>query len=824
MGKGIKIKGPKIKLPKIKIGKDLGLKAVGKAVGNVGSAVTKAVKDTGTGVSKGTGDIVSQVGRTIKDKGTIEAGKNITRESKKGFEQYAPLLTQIAGNALTMGGYGAVNSLANMAQSGKFDLGQAASAVGSVAGFNPAMMQAIQGGSALAKGDLKGAALASLGSLGSSGGQNFLSNLTKNSGTGSLTSALTNPNVLKFASSALSGDKGGIARGLAGYSGLGDSTSNLVGSLVGGDKKGIAQGLAGAAGLSPQLTQALTGAASGDTTSALLGLAGASGTIDPKRLSAIEALSKGKLSAENARNALGGILPEMSTGGNGDSEPGFLKSIQNLGSGFSTGDYTPDALKGMSTSGILPSISNPLSNFSLDQEAGGKGSENWAAIKNAASGIFGGDKFQASRAPAGEEIPEDQVQQNEPGFFEQATDAVGNFVGGAKPAIGAGIQGTAAYLQQQEYERRWKERQKLQKQQLEDLKGAGSAYQAMKYDPTRYEEYSKFLSDRIAGKGIGAQEKKMQQEGDIRAGRSAAGQRTAALEQMAQTMGRGATGSGSALAAALSGGQSAMDIQSQTNLAREASAQANLERSLAAKSGLSTQATKEEADLAQQQSDYRLRQLSNMGLSRNQLDYLQNEMAGTTGRGIQAAADLATGALASYESPEERQKRLRNQALADQQEQQRVAASEEMRQAELDKKRAETEALRRPSSQPTEIPPTQQTTPQVQPTKPSQSATPKPTTPKPVPPPAGPSQSQINQALNRGSYTIQKGDTLGKRYKDLGYGSWQEAYEANKDLVGDNPNLIKTGQTLRRKDEMQDKRMSTPVQNMNKKYSGSNIA
>jgi nucleoid-associated protein YgaU len=47
-------------------------------------------------------------------------------------------------------------------------------------------------------------------------------------------------------------------------------------------------------------------------------------------------------------------------------------------------------------------------------------------------------------------------------------------------------------------------------------------------------------------------------------------------------------------------------------------------------------------------------------------------------------------------------------------------------------------------------------------------------------------------------YVVKSGDSLSKIAKELlGDGSrWPEIYEANKDVIGDNPNLIKPGQKL----------------------------
>jgi nucleoid-associated protein YgaU len=45
-------------------------------------------------------------------------------------------------------------------------------------------------------------------------------------------------------------------------------------------------------------------------------------------------------------------------------------------------------------------------------------------------------------------------------------------------------------------------------------------------------------------------------------------------------------------------------------------------------------------------------------------------------------------------------------------------------------------------------------------------------------------------------YTVQSGDSLGKIGSHHGV-SWQAIYEANKDLIGDNPDLIHPGQELK---------------------------
>jgi nucleoid-associated protein YgaU len=57
-------------------------------------------------------------------------------------------------------------------------------------------------------------------------------------------------------------------------------------------------------------------------------------------------------------------------------------------------------------------------------------------------------------------------------------------------------------------------------------------------------------------------------------------------------------------------------------------------------------------------------------------------------------------------------------------------------------------------------------------------------TPEPAPTPAG------------NVYVVQPGDTLSEIGDSLGV-NWVDLYEANRDVVGDNPNLIFPGQELR---------------------------
>lgn len=59
-------------------------------------------------------------------------------------------------------------------------------------------------------------------------------------------------------------------------------------------------------------------------------------------------------------------------------------------------------------------------------------------------------------------------------------------------------------------------------------------------------------------------------------------------------------------------------------------------------------------------------------------------------------------------------------------------------------------------------------------------------------------REKIGPSISPGKYTVQRGDWLSKialrAYGDMF--AWEKIYEANKDIIGPNPNLIKPGQVL----------------------------
>lgn len=68
-------------------------------------------------------------------------------------------------------------------------------------------------------------------------------------------------------------------------------------------------------------------------------------------------------------------------------------------------------------------------------------------------------------------------------------------------------------------------------------------------------------------------------------------------------------------------------------------------------------------------------------------------------------------------------------------------------------------------------------------------------TPKPEPPPKVVPVPPVKPPIQKKTYTVVKGDNLTKIARKYGT-TWQKIYEANKSLIGKDPNLIYPGQVL----------------------------
>jgi hypothetical protein len=95
-----------------------------------------------------------------------------------------------------------------------------------------------------------------------------------------------------------------------------------------------------------------------------------------------------------------------------------------------------------------------------------------------------------------------------------------------KALLNMGVQGSAAYAGYQAGKGAREQVGGLLGQQLQEMQGVGSKFQGVDYDPQRYAEQQQFLRDRIAGGGYTAEEKQVQQQGDVRGARASAAARS----------------------------------------------------------------------------------------------------------------------------------------------------------------------------------------------------------------------------------------------------------------------------------------------------------
>lgn len=801
------------------------LKKVAKPVGNL---VKSAVKDAKTVTKKAVkaagslaGNAVRGIGKTVGSGDLKRLGKNIRGESHSAMDKYGDLLFDIGANALTSGAYGAVSNLGNMASTGKIDKKSIIGSLASVAGINPTIANIAN---AAVQGDAKGAALGLLGSYGNNLGMN--SNLTN------------------LITSGLKDDKGGIASALAGSAGLEGDVGKILSGLASKNKGDIASGLGGYFNLDKSTQRLLSGIATDDKKSIGLGLLGSLGGnefMGQDRFDALDRLVSGggkfKDKISDAKTLTGGLLPDMefgfgggSSGGSKDDSPGFLSNFKGM---LDFG--TPDFLKNLNVSGMLPSISNPLRGAFDNPELRDK-------IKNAFPNIdLTPDQLDNAVSQFGQTVKDafpnvdltpDQLDSAINQFGRNVRDAFPNVdltpdgmfssnnreriqeeeeeefmrSEGERPAsqgasqggflnnvqnwladnstglgsianIGAGAIG--AFDMDKAYQRY----QDLQQQQLDQLSREGAELGGMKYDPNRYKRELDFRNERIAGGGYTAKQRKMQQEGDLRAARAGASAREAALELMRRT-GSAATGSGAALAAALGGDQSVMNIQSSTNLEREASAEDTLEQDYMRTGGLSTQQTMEEANLAQMKQNARMEQLAKMGDVRQLLGESQIKQAGARRGAARGTSEMVNAYLGGLKTNAEQAEAERIKADAEKKRQAEEDYNARLREEQLRRVRLENENLAAGDKNKPSV-----TTPPVQ-TRPS-IATPPIVSPSVTPTPAPAPKPST------GSYTIKPGDSLSKISSNLGYSSWQDLYDANKDLIGDDPNKIKAGASLR---------------------------
>jgi len=696
-----------------KVGKDLSsaVKDTGKVIKSVGKISAGSLEGTGAllrGDFKGAGKGALKSFGGVSDIGAVAGGRtgSIFGNKKMG-EMAGRIATDIGANIATGGGYGlAKTSAQGLAGKGLGGLvsgdalkDAAIGAAGSYVGVDPSMLKA---GLAATKGDLKGAALQGLGSMGgvdpktmqyASTGLSALTGDKKGFAKGIASQFGASDNIANMIGSLASNDKKGLARDLASQFGASENVANMLGSAVTGDKKGLASNLASQFGADKNIARMIGSAAGGDKSGLASGLASEFGAGEEvsgiagkfasgktaEEIAMEKALKTGRGIASSQAKELG--LDNMSD----------LKKLQDQFKNINVKSL-PGAVKAQVPQGFDP---DKAFNDWTKSQTGYIGKEKKASMqklfRDRAAGLIGNDDFVKQMEAQGEK----GFLQKAGDFFGGAKDKISGALGDVKGfaaenkgALGLGADVAAAYGGYKTGEKSRDEVEALQKQQLRDLQLAGKEFQGMDYDPNRYAREQQFLQDRIAGGGITAQERQMQSEGDIRAARMAAAQRMGGIETQARLGGAGL--GTAALAGALSGSQAEQNIQQQTNLAREASASERLQRDIERTGALSTQQTREEADLSQAQGQFGLSRAAQTGVSRANLSDLEMARANALQNLYGKGAEFAKTGLSLMKSPEEQQR-----------EEQAIAYQKQQQDLENRRKEAEINALNRQGSVPT---------------------------------------------------------------------------------------------------------------------------
>lgn len=629
-----------------------------KGIGKEALELVQTGKDIGKGLTSANigavGSAVGTVGAGLGDKNIQKAATNIEREGRKGVSQYGDLAMDVGANALTAGGYGAAKSgLMGLSQGGLGSLvssqglqNLAVQGLASQAGIDPNMLQA---GLAASKGDLKGAALSGLGSY-----------------------AGLSPDQLKMAQTGLSaatGDKSGLASGLASQFGAGDDLSGMLGSLAGGkDLKSAALSKLGSmAGLDSKLLENVSKGKIDPMQ--LAGLAG----FDSKSLLGGAADKLGISSFTNSPEAQEMINMGKSAGRIVQSADAYAKDAENAALDMqSKAQNAYKIAKGDSFNAIAKKLgvtpeqlraANPQIK-DINKIAAGANLNIPQTIQDLSGEIPQGvvESGQMTQAEF------DAARKEKPGLWENIKTGVSSAVGGAKDFVaenkgllGIGAQAGAAGLGYMASKEAMEAQQKLLKDQLSQEQAMGKELMGQKFDPNRYAKEQDFLTKRIEGQGRTALTRQMEQESIQKAARTAAAGRMAGLEQQAR-LGGAALGT-AGLAASLAGAQSGQNIMAEDMRARDVQAEQNLEKAIARTGALSTQQTQEEAQLAQQKFGVESGRAAAAGATRSQLSQIEQNRADALGRLYTSGADLIQKGLSGMKTPEEQAQEQRQQQM-----------------------------------------------------------------------------------------------------------------------------------------------------------------
>lgn len=770
----IKIKKPKIKLkaPKITVGKDLGAK-------NIGKAASSAVSSVG----KMTGDAAKIAESSLKAQGKLLTGdfKGAGKEALQGFTSASNIAGEVGGNvgglvgdrktgdiagriaadvganAISAGGYGLAKTAAQGLASG--GIGGLISSKGlqdalvsgaaSYAGVDPSLIKA---GLSATQGDIKGAALSGLSSLGG-----------------------FDPKQLQMAStgvSALTGDKKGLASGLASQFGASDSAASMLGSAAGGDIKGALLGkLAGATGLDQKMLENVSkgkfdpmqlAAAGGLDSSSLLGGAAdklgiSSFTKSPeaqeminmgksagRSLASVEKnIQEAKSTAENTYkiakgdsfNAIAkkmGVTPEQLKAANPQ-----IKDINKIASGANLN--IPKA----ASQAVEGARQNVTDKYLKDAQGRTIYGANNAPIANPNFSAEEYDKAQAQRADLAEDaatyVPGKQLGEEkwtmdrvlgnikrEGGkaldTIKTGAGAVGGAIGGAlssakdfaaenKGALGLAADAAAAYGGYRAGQEASEKVEDLSKQQLRDLQAQGKTFEGITYDPERYKQQRQFLQESIAGGGRSALTRQLAAESDREAGAAEAAARGAALQKAAEIGGGAGLGLGSMLQSSFSGAATGAGIRGKAGLERATTAERQYREDLEKMGKLSSQQTSEEADLARQQGTFGLDKTRAVGGVRGELGNIELARGTALQSLYSSGADMAKQALSLTQSQQEKANADAN-----------AKYQADMREAQLAKARNEA-GMNQPATQ--------------------------------TPPPPAPEKTAAAQRLSQGTQTVQ---------------------------------------------------------------------
>lgn len=671
--------------------KDLGKEAL--ELVQTGKDIGKGLASANVGV---VGSAVGTVGAGLGDKNIKEAATNIEREGRKGVSEYGDAAMDIGANIATGGGYGAAKTAlsglskgglgALVSSEGLQDL--AVQGIASQTGYDPNLLKM---GLSAAQGDVKGTALSGLGSY-----------------------AGIDPNQLKMGLSAVTGDKEGLISGLASQLGADESVSNLAGDLAGGnmdlkkialeqfgslagltpeqlkmantgvsaltgDKSGLASGLASQFGAGEDMSNMLGSlAGGGDLKSTALQKLGSMSGLDPKML---DSISKGKIdpmqlagvAGFDPKQLLGGAASSLglsAIAGSPEAQE-MIKMGQSAGRVVASADaYVDDAqnraLDAQKSAQSAYKIAKGDSFNAIAKKLGVTPEQLKAAnpqIKDINKIAAGANLNIPSSVKTPYETPEQTAArkaatdagaiantETEPSMWDKIKTGVSSAFGGAKnfvaenkDTLGLAAQAAAAGLGYQAQSGAADTQENLLKQQLQQEQALGRGLMEKKLDPKRYAQEQKFLTERIQGQGRTALTRQMEQESIQKGARTAAAGRLAGLEQQAR-LGGAALGT-AGLASSLAGAQAGQNVMAEDMRARDVQAEQNLERAIQRTGALSTQAVQEEADLANKQFDVERQRAMAAGATRSQLSQIEQNRADALSRLYTTGADLVKQGL-----------------------------------------------------------------------------------------------------------------------------------------------------------------------------------